>query len=99
MPTQATIDAHCAQANPPLFFPSDTLGEDIELLDVCMIPLMWAPYFIGGGTPKATLDKIELMIASVVPADSGDYTNSYPSGAGTPAWLPDCLELRLISPV
>ena len=36
-----------------------------------MIPPMWAPYFIGGGTPKATLDKIELMIASVVPADRG----------------------------
>ena len=69
MPTQATIDAHYAQANPPLFLSSNTLGEDIELMDVCMISLMWAPYFIGGGTPKATLDKIELMIASVVPGD------------------------------
>ena len=70
VPTQATIDAHYAQANPlAVFLPSDTAGEDLEPMDVCMIPLVWAPYFIGGGTPKATLDKMELMIASVVPAD------------------------------
>ena len=71
--TQATIDAHYAQANPPVFLPSDTVREDIELMHVCMIPLMWAPYFIGGGTPKATLEKIELMIAPVIPADSALY--------------------------
>ena len=58
VPTQATIDAHYAQANPPVFLPSDTAGEDLELMDVCMIPLMWAPYFIGGGTPKATLARL-----------------------------------------
>ena len=70
VPTQATIDAHYAQANPPLFLPSNTVGEDIKkLMDVCLIPLMWAPYFIDGSTPKATLDKIELMIALVVPGD------------------------------
>ena len=56
-----------------VFLPSDTVpvGEDLELMDVCMIPLMWAPYFIGGGTPKETLDKITLMIASVVPPPTG----------------------------
>ena len=38
-----------------------------------MIPLMWAPYFIGGGTPKETLDKITMMIASVAPPDRALY--------------------------
>ena len=71
MPTQATIDAHYAQANPPVFLSSDTVGEDLELMDVCMIPLMWAPYFIGGGTPKEILDKITLLIASVAPPQTG----------------------------
>ena len=28
-----------------------------------MIPLMWAPYFIEGGTQQVTLDKIELIVA------------------------------------
>ena len=73
MPTQATIDAHYAQAIAPMFLPSNTGGEDIELMDLCMIPLMWALYFIGGGTPKATLDKIELMVTSVAPGDRGLY--------------------------
>ena len=74
MPTQATIDAHYAQANPPVFLLSNTVGEDIELMDVCMIPLMCPSYFFGGGTPKAALDKIELMIASVVPGDRVLYS-------------------------
>ena len=44
-------------------------------MDVCMTPLMWPPTFIaGGGTPKATIDKIELMIALlVVPGERGLY--------------------------
>ena len=57
------IDAHYVQANPPMFLPSTTVEEDIELINVCMIPVMWPPYFIGDGTPKATLDKIKLMVA------------------------------------
>ena len=69
VPTQATIDTHYAQTNPPVILRSDTAGDDIELMDVCMIPLMWVPYFVGGGTPKATLDKIGLMIASIAPVD------------------------------
>ena len=65
------IDAHYAQAQAPVVLPSNTGGEDIELMDVCMIPLMWTPYFIGGGTPKVALDKIELMVALVSPGDRG----------------------------
>jgi hypothetical protein len=30
-----------------------------------MIPLMWAPYFINGGAPKETLDKLELLVAAI----------------------------------
>jgi hypothetical protein len=37
-----------------------------------MIPLMWAPYFIVGGTLKDTLDKIELLVASVPLAPDRD---------------------------
>ena len=67
VPTQAMIDAHYAQAQAPVVLPSNTGGEDIELMDVCMIPLMCPLYFfIGDGTPKATLDKIEFMVASVM---------------------------------
>jgi hypothetical protein len=29
---------------------------------MCMIPLMWAPYFIERGMPKATQDKIEMLV-------------------------------------
>ena len=57
-----------------MFLPSKTVGEDIELMNVCMTPLMCPLYFfIGGGTPKATLDKIEFMVPSVTPGDRGLY--------------------------
>jgi hypothetical protein len=32
---------------------------------------MWTPCFIGGDTPKGTLDKIESIVASVLMADRG----------------------------
>ena len=38
-----------------------------------MIPVMCPPYFIGGGTPKRTLDKIALMIAAVAPTGRALY--------------------------
>ena len=71
VPTQATIDAHYAQANAPVFLPSNPGGEEVELMDVCTIPLMCPPYFIGGNTPNATLDNIEIMVASIAPGDRG----------------------------
>ena len=78
MPLQATtIEVHYSQANAPVFLPSNTRDDAIELMDVWMIPLMPPPpYFIEGGTPKATLDKIELMVASVPVADIWICTNS-----------------------
>jgi hypothetical protein len=69
VPSAAAITAHYAQAVAPLLMPHNTVGVDAELADVCMIPLMWGPYFIGGGTPKETLDKIELLVAAVPAAD------------------------------
>jgi hypothetical protein len=74
VPSAAAIDAHYAQANPPIFLPSDTPGIGKNLMDVCMIPLsMWAPYFIGGSTPKETLDKVELLVAAVPAGDRAEY--------------------------
>jgi hypothetical protein len=73
VPFEAMIDAHYAQATAPLFLPSTMVRNAIELMDICMIPLMWAPYFIGGGTPKETLDKIELLVASVPAANRDVY--------------------------
>jgi hypothetical protein len=69
---QAVITAHYAQADPPIL-PSTTAGVATDMLEVCMIPLMWAPYFITGGTPKDTLDKIELLVVSVPLADREVY--------------------------
>jgi hypothetical protein len=45
--------------------PSTTVGVNKQVSNMCMIPLMWLPYFIEGGTPKATHDKIEAMIATM----------------------------------
>ena len=73
VPSEAAVIAHYAQANAPMFLPSVTGGENTALMEVCMIPLMWAPYFIGGGTPKATLDKIDLLVASVPAEDRHLY--------------------------
>jgi hypothetical protein len=44
--------------------PSTTAGTEAEVALMCMIPLMWAPYFIEGGTPKLTLDKIQQLVAA-----------------------------------
>jgi hypothetical protein len=49
VPSAADIDAHYAQANPPIFLLSDAIfllsdaaGTGTDLMDVwCMIPLMW----------------------------------------------------------
>ena len=85
VPTQGRIDAHYAQANALVFLPtSNTGGYNIKLMDMwCMIPLMWAPSFIGGGTPKETLKKIELMAASVSPDGRGLYEFILQCGAGS----------------
>jgi hypothetical protein len=69
VPSAAALTAHCAQAAAPLLMPHNAAGVDTELTDVCMIPLVWGPCFIGGGTPKETCDKIELLIAAVPAAD------------------------------
>jgi hypothetical protein len=73
VPSEAAVTAHYAQANAPAFLPSDTDGVDTDLRELCMVPLMWAPYFMSGGTPKETLDKIELLVASVFAADRDVY--------------------------
>jgi hypothetical protein len=73
VPEEAALTAHYAQANAPLLMPHNTDGVDTDLMDVCMIPLMWAPYFIGGGTPKETFDKIESLVAAVPAADRDAY--------------------------
>jgi hypothetical protein len=65
-PSQAVIDAHHAQAHAPVFLPSATAGVATNVMEACMIPLMWAPCFVMGGTPKDTLDKIDLLVASVL---------------------------------
>ena len=44
MPLQATtIEVHYSQANAPVFLPSNTGDDAIELMDVWMIPLMPPP--------------------------------------------------------
>ena len=73
VPTEAVINAHCAQVNPSVFLPSDAAGVATDLMEVCMIPLMWAPYFISGGTPKQTLDKIELLLATIPGGERAAY--------------------------
>jgi hypothetical protein len=65
VPTEADVTAHCAQANAPIFLPSNAAGVATDVMTACMIPLMWPPCFISGDTPKATLDKIERLVASV----------------------------------
>jgi hypothetical protein len=64
VPDLATVQGHYAQAGASVLMPSGTGGPNADVASVCMIPLMWAPYFIEGGTPKATLDKIEQLVAA-----------------------------------
>jgi hypothetical protein len=52
-----------------MLMPSATPGVDQDVADVCLIPLAWGPYFIEGDTPKGTLDKVELLVASIPIAD------------------------------
>ena len=61
VPLEATIDAHFAQVHAPMFLPSTTGGNTIEVMD------------IGGNTPKKTLHKIELMVALFPVADRDMY--------------------------
>jgi hypothetical protein len=56
--------------------PHNAAGVDTEWSDVCVIPLMWGPHFIGGGTPKETLDKIELLVAAAPAAADQDACES-----------------------
>jgi hypothetical protein len=62
VPTAEAIQAHYARNGILILVPSNVAGEDTEVADMCMIPLMWAPYFMEGGTPKATLDKIDTLV-------------------------------------
>jgi hypothetical protein len=39
-------------------------SRNTEVADMCMIPIMWAPYCIKGGMPNAMLGKIDLMVAA-----------------------------------
>jgi hypothetical protein len=64
VPDLATVQGHYAQPGASVLMPSTTVGTNAEVALVCMIPLMWAPYFIEGGTPKATLDKIEQLVTA-----------------------------------
>jgi hypothetical protein len=68
MPAQAAVHVHYLQNRPVMLMPSTTAGGEVEVSNMCMIPLMWVPYYIKGETPKATLDKIELLLVAVVPA-------------------------------
>jgi hypothetical protein len=47
VPTEAVINAHCAQVNPSVFLPSDAAGAATDLMEVCVMPLMWAPHRKG----------------------------------------------------
>ena len=70
VPLQTSMsDARCAQADAPAFLPASNAGG--KLTDICTIPLMQASCFVGGDAPKGTLDKIELMLASIPAADQG----------------------------
>jgi hypothetical protein len=73
VPCKAAIATHCAQANVPAFLTSATVGLTVKLVEGCVVPLMWAPHFVGGGTPKAMLDKIDLLVAPVPSADRDAY--------------------------
>ena len=64
VPDLATVRGHYAQPGASVLMPSGTGGPNADVASVCMIPLMWAPYFIDGGTPNATLAKIEQLVAA-----------------------------------
>ena len=40
VPLEAMIAAHYTQANAPMFVTSTMVTNNIELMDICMIPLM-----------------------------------------------------------
>jgi hypothetical protein len=63
-PSLAAMRTHYTQDGAALLMPSTTIGVNKQVAHMCMIPLMWAPYFIEGGTPKATHDKIEMLVAA-----------------------------------
>jgi hypothetical protein len=61
-PTAEAIQAHYAPNGASVLVPSNIAGVDVEVADMCMIPIMWTPYFIEGDTPKAMLDKIDMLV-------------------------------------
>jgi hypothetical protein len=63
VPSQAVVDTHYAQENPSALMPSTTAGVVKSVARIGMVPRVWAPYLIQGGSPKETLDKIELLVA------------------------------------
>jgi hypothetical protein len=89
-PSLAALKAHYTHEGASLLMPSTTVGVNKQVEHTCMIPLMWAPYFIEGGTPKATYDKIEMLVAASPESHQPsfefiqDWGNMHASLLGTP---------------
>ena len=84
-PLEVVVTAHCAQCSAPALLPSTRVGNATERMDVRAIPLTQARCFIdGGGAPKETLDKIELLVASSL-WRTGMRVSSSNAGAVAPA--------------
>jgi hypothetical protein len=64
VPTKAVIHTHYTQENPSVLMSSTTARVNHTIANVCKIPIVWALCFILGGTPKETLDKVELLVAA-----------------------------------
>jgi hypothetical protein len=64
VPSKVTLRIHYQQDHPTDLMPSTTLGSNQNLSNLCMVPLMWAPYLIAGGTPKEIFEKVELLVAA-----------------------------------
>ena len=71
VPSQAKIDAHRAQDNAPPGPRQCATGGPRQTRGCLPDSFDAAPCFVGGDAPKGTLDKIELMVASVPAADRG----------------------------
>jgi hypothetical protein len=88
---QAFVDTHYAQEKASVLIPSTTAGVNHTIANACMIPTVWAPSFLLGGTPKETLDKVELLVAA-------SPTEHLPSlELGNHIFDPECANFRLQS--
>ena len=87
VPSQAVIEARCAQASAaPAFLPGNAGGQRNRTVGRARAPPCAGPHFVGGGTPEEALCKIEPMVA-LVPADClvGMRANLSSAGAVTRA--------------